>query len=281
MARFPFTIEVKDTAGNAIYGASVAITARSGGGTSVLYAGETGPTTVTNPLVTDSQGRVASWIDRGAYTATVSGSGITTYAVPFDASPGANRAIDALWLPAGSDIPLVTALPTTSLIDGMEVVLVADATNGVYWRMKYNASMAGSYKWMFIGGPPIYAEGGNRTTLTDETFASTAYVAPTTATQFTVPSAGDYLIHQTFEGSVDTATTLAFASYSVGATAAIDTDGIELYMATGGNFRSVHARVTKKTITAANTVVAFRWKVAAGTARSYNRSLSAIPVRLA
>ena len=98
MARAPFTIEVKTAAGDAIYGANVTITTRPGAATATLYALETGPTTASNPLVTDASGRVSSWVDRGAYTATVSGSGITTYAVPFDAVPGSNASVDATWL---------------------------------------------------------------------------------------------------------------------------------------------------------------------------------------
>jgi hypothetical protein len=160
MARAPFTIEVKDVAGNAVFGASVNITQRVGGAAATLYSGETGPTTVSNPLVTDTQGRVSSWVERGAYTATVSGSGITTYAVPFDAAPGANRTIDATWLPAQL-VPEVTSLPTTGLIEGQEVDQLVDNAGtygGPYlWRCKYRSGTTGTSKWHAVGGPaPLF-----------------------------------------------------------------------------------------------------------------------------
>lgn len=53
-----------------------------------VYAAETGGTTVTNPLTTDSMGRVEGWVDEGSYDIVVSGSGITTYTQRFEASRG-------------------------------------------------------------------------------------------------------------------------------------------------------------------------------------------------
>lgn len=44
----------------------------------------------------------------------------------------------------------VTSLPAYPF-DGQEVYYVADATNGIIWHLRYNAS-GGTYKWEFVGG---------------------------------------------------------------------------------------------------------------------------------
>jgi hypothetical protein len=57
----------------------------------VVYANEsTGDTTTTlpNPLVTDSEGRVKGWLNEGSYRLVVSGAGITNYAQTFEAVKG-------------------------------------------------------------------------------------------------------------------------------------------------------------------------------------------------
>jgi hypothetical protein len=51
---------------------------------------------------------------------------------------------------AGS-VPRVLTLPLAPS-DGDECIFVADAANGVMWRLKYNAGSASPYKWEFIGG---------------------------------------------------------------------------------------------------------------------------------
>jgi len=85
-------------------------------------------------------------------------------------------------------IPVVTALPSSPK-HGMEV-LFDTGQAGVYWRLKYNANEAGSYKWYYIGGPPMHTY--------QETSAWTASATwqhtPTSGTQcsITLPLNGDY-----------------------------------------------------------------------------------------
>lgn len=79
--------------------------------------------------------------------------------------------------------PLVTTLPSGPK-DGMEINFLADATNGVVWRLKYRAG-ATSFKWEFIGGSALMsAAGGSVFPITGN--GSDAGVA------FTLPLAGDY-----------------------------------------------------------------------------------------
>lgn len=69
-----------------VSGASVLVKLRATGNPVTVYAAETGGTTVTNPLVTDANGRVNGWVDEGSLILTVSGSGITTYNQPYEAA---------------------------------------------------------------------------------------------------------------------------------------------------------------------------------------------------
>jgi hypothetical protein len=52
-----------------------------------LYSASTGGATVANPLVADSGGRVAAWLDVGKYALVVDGSGVVTYTEYWDAVP--------------------------------------------------------------------------------------------------------------------------------------------------------------------------------------------------
>lgn len=71
-----------------VSGASVQVNVRSTGSPSTVYSAETGGTTVSNPLVTDANGRVNGWVDEGSYVLGVSGSGITSYNQPYEAVRG-------------------------------------------------------------------------------------------------------------------------------------------------------------------------------------------------
>lgn len=71
-----------------VSGASVQVNVRSTGSPATVYAGETGGTTVSNPLVSDANGRVNGWVDEESYVLAVSGSGITSYNQPYEAVRG-------------------------------------------------------------------------------------------------------------------------------------------------------------------------------------------------
>lgn len=70
--------------------------------------------------------------------------------------------------------PILTALPATAL-DGEEIRVLVDATNGIVWNFRYRAGSAAAQKWEFIGGQPLYA------------YAS-APSAPTVLSSWTSPS---------------------------------------------------------------------------------------------
>lgn len=82
----------------------------------------------------------------------------------------------------GNTPPIVTQLPANPQF-GEVVTYVADATNGVYWDLQYDAS--GTYPWKFIGGAALRATGaGGTTSLTTPQTTGTPSLS--------VPLAGDY-----------------------------------------------------------------------------------------
>jgi hypothetical protein len=89
-----------------------------------------------------------------------------------------NDGLKPFWTP-----PLVTQLPTNPTV-GDTVMYAADATNGVYWNLYYDG--LGSYPWKYVGGPPLYDEGGSYQAIT-----SASYVDLTGVTLNTT-LAGDY-----------------------------------------------------------------------------------------
>lgn len=103
MARVELPIVViNSSTGLPVNGASVAIAFRSTGAPATWYTAETGGTASTAAVITDANGRATAWLPRGAYNCTVTGTGITPYTEPWDAVPGADQALDTLWVADGA-----------------------------------------------------------------------------------------------------------------------------------------------------------------------------------
>ena len=118
MARAEVPIVVLNgTTGLPVNGASVAITNRPGGTPATWFAVETGGTGSTAAVITDANGRVNAWVERGAYTLSVTGTGITGYSEPWDAVPGGNATIDTAWITDGavSNAKLATGIDSAKL----------------------------------------------------------------------------------------------------------------------------------------------------------------------
>lgn len=107
--KLPITVINADT-GEGVENASITVRHRSNNALATLYQAETGVDTVSNPAATDANGRSTAWIERGAYAATISGTGITTYVQHFDAAPGGDATADLLWL-AANVLPVGVILP--------------------------------------------------------------------------------------------------------------------------------------------------------------------------
>lgn len=94
-----------------VSGASVQVNVRATGTPAIVYSGETGGTTVSNPLVTDANGRVNGWIDEGSYVLNVSGSGITSYNQPYEAVRG------SIAIAFPGDRIVTNTMPGSSILD--------------------------------------------------------------------------------------------------------------------------------------------------------------------
>jgi hypothetical protein len=151
-------------------------------------------------------------------------------------------------------------------LDGDEVTLLADAANGVAWRMQYYATGA---KWMFVGGTPVSV------TATPESTASLAYVALATAQQFTCPRAGVYRCEYNWLNQHTNANGLMQGAVFVGAVEYIDAWDISAvanqYQPTAGQFVIPAA---------AGDVLALRFRTNVGTATFGSRFFGVTPVYL-
>ena len=88
--------------------------------------------------------------------------------------------------------PIVTSLPLVPQF-GDQVVYAADAANGVYWLLQYDAS--GTYPWKFIGGAPLV-----NVVASGSTTASASYVALSGPT-LSIVLPGDYDISASFSAA--------------------------------------------------------------------------------
>lgn len=79
--------------------------------------------------------------------------------------------------------------------DGYEVYVIADATNRILWRFRYNAA-GGTYKWEGVGGQiPLTAYNGSNLVAAGSTWNDMLGLA--------VPLAGDYILQGAARGIID------------------------------------------------------------------------------
>lgn len=173
---------------------------------------------------------------------------------------------------------VVTSLPGTP-IDGQTVLYqgAGMATDGIVWMLRYNSSSASSYKWEFVGGAP-WMQGIS----TSEALSSTSYTnLATTGPTVTAPLAGDYIVRLGAYVGLSNDNTTALMSFAVGGTGAADADAIaSTAVGTGGVTGVVVSRDVQKTVSAAATAIAAKYRVTANSASFENRFLSIVPVRV-
>lgn len=122
----------------------------------------------------------------------------------------------------GAIIPVVTALPS-SPYDGQEIYFQNStmAASGIFWHLRYDASLSWTFRWVFLGGGALYADGSKRSWNDRSTPNNTAnqYLDPT-APQIRIPLAGTYDV----EGSVVGVTnnTIAAPGFFLGRTTSTD-----------------------------------------------------------
>jgi hypothetical protein len=102
MARVRIPLVVLDSGGRPLAGATVAVTDRVTGAARTVYAAETGAAALgAAEVVSDAQGRVPGWTDRGRLQGLVTppaGSGLAAYPEFWDAAPAGDGDIDTAWV---------------------------------------------------------------------------------------------------------------------------------------------------------------------------------------
>lgn len=238
---------------------------------------------------------IATWTasattpDVAVGTTYTAGDGLDLTGTEFstDLKSGGGLKIDATELAAdfgtgagkvtqGNDARLgtyVTSLPGLPS-DGDEIYFAADAANGVIWHLRYRAAASGSYKWEFLGGPPIV-----RTVLTSETRSTTTFGDLTTVgPTVTAPLAGDYEISIGLTGTHPINGGVALASVYAGAPAT-DDDSCAF---SGGSATMYHSpsKTVLKTGLSASAAIKLQYRSDGATATFFRRWISVLPVRV-
>lgn len=176
---------------------------------------------------------------------------------------------------SGSVIPVVSSLPANPT-DGQEVYWLADATNGVMWRFRYNGTSASAYKWEFVGGPPLYSEVTTAETTTSTTFAALATAGPAVV----VPLAGDFNVDISFYGFNNSAGGRSSMSYDIGGTGAVQADMVSIAVANASSDQHSGTRARVKTLATASTLTA-KYQISTGSTGTFsNRWMRVLPVRV-
>jgi hypothetical protein len=168
--------------------------------------------------------------------------------------------------------PLVASLPD-SPYDGQEVNLLADATAGVVWHLRYRAASASAYKWEFAGGARLSAEAA-----AELSTASGSYVDGGVAV--TVPRAGEYEI-ELGAGFRNDGGWQTLLSVKYGAAAAVDADAVSngFYASGTEAWPGSRSRLLPSRVCAAGEVRLY-YRANGGTARVSNRYLALLPRRV-
>jgi hypothetical protein len=175
-----------------------------------------------------------------------------------------------IWVPAS--LNYATTLPG-SPADGQETILVDSTAAPTYaWRLRFNSTLA---KWQCIGGVPKVV-----TVATAEATSSTTYANLTTnGPDFTTPVAGDWQITVQARITAESGSNIAFMSYDVGGTGALDIDSAQGNIATPE--KPTLSALSVKTGVAASTLLRGRYKNGGATSLTYaDRRLIVIPIQV-
>lgn len=127
--------------------------------------------------------------------------------------------IDSTQLAAGAtSATYVTSLPS-SPVDGQEIYYAADATNGVIWHLRYRSGSSSSYKWEFVGGPPMFSQDLPATSRSGSATSNT-WLGTTSDPAVTVPLAGDYEVFHSARLSVSSGAATLYIGVKIGASEA-------------------------------------------------------------
>lgn len=98
-AEIPIVVLSDESPTSPVAGATATVKNRGSGEAAIVYS-DSGTTnnTVSQPLSTDSAGRLTGWLPRGAYQVEITVSGKTPYTEYLDVAPGSDGGVDASWI---------------------------------------------------------------------------------------------------------------------------------------------------------------------------------------
>lgn len=167
---------------------------------------------------------------------------------------------------------LVSPEGTKGVVAPDEVYVEVDSANGIQWHVAFESGEA-TYKWRFIGGPPLVSEVTNQDNTASTTYVALANAGPSLG----LPRAGDYDV--TIECAVVGAVSAmaSYMSYDIGGTGAVDADSAE----TGPVTTSVAygGRKRRKSALATSTLTA-KYRVSTSNATFGKRLMTVTPVRI-
>jgi microcystin-dependent protein len=179
----------------------------------------------------------------------------------------------------GSTPPIVTALPVNPQF-GEVVTYAANATDGIYWTLQYDAS--GTYPWKFVGGAPLHNAVNADQTTTSTSFTDLGTVGPSV----TAALPGDYDVNfgsRSWNSLTNNETQMGISF----AGAAVDTgagDHIFNFMGAGGSPApggAWHtAKVIRRTGFAGGSIAAKYRSQPGGTSWFSHRYMTVTPVRV-
>lgn len=167
-------------------------------------------------------------------------------------------------------VPWVASLPA-SPFDGMVIDYVANNTGGVIWRFRYRSSASGSYKWQFVGGPPL-----EHAVAADQGTASTSYV-DLTGPELMVPLTGEYVVSWG-ASSYNSGTSSNLAALRIGGSVS-DANAAQVDAA-AANKLGTHMRVLSRVAITAGTFAEIYYRVSGGTGQFRHRWLTVTPIRV-
>lgn len=172
--------------------------------------------------------------------------------------------------------PLVTSLPA-SPTDGQEVYFVADATNGIIWHLRYRAAAPGSYKWEFVGGPPMFAAWDDTSAMMNITSNAWTDANDGHGPSIAVPLKGDYRAEWGARQS-GPAGGFAMSAPKFGANATRDQD----WCSVGAGIDVAASKYTGGTCANAGDIIKLQYRnySGSGNAGFQTRWLSVLPVRV-
>jgi hypothetical protein len=173
-------------------------------------------------------------------------------------------------------VPLVSSLPT-SPVDGQVIDYLANAVDGVVWRLRYRAASTSPYKWEFIGGSALAAKVDTNQPTTSASYADLATLGP----DITIPLVGDYdvQIGARIQNSAFSSASEGYMNYSIGG-AAPDGADVCSNIVTAQYGGSTPTSLRRKTGLAAGTLIRCKYASQSGTTTFMSRILRVTPVRV-